>query len=67
MGKSLSNNVKLGKNGCNSSTEIETPAVARTWITAYDTPYWDPYVTYDGKMLSEQIQGLYDAGLVVVI
>ena len=52
-----------GKTAATRQTEIKTPAVARTWITAYDTPYWDPYVTYDGKMLSEQIQGLYDAGL----
>jgi len=44
-------------------TEIPTPAVARTWITAYDTPYWNPTVIYDANRISEQAQALYDAGL----
>ena len=44
-------------------TEIPTPAVARTWITAYDTPYWNPTVTYDASKISDQVQALYDAGL----
>lgn len=44
-------------------TEIPTPAVARTWITAYDTPYWNVSVIYDSKKISEQVQALYDAGL----
>ena len=52
-----------GKTAAERQKEIPTPAVARTWITAYDTPYWKPTVTYDGEMLSKQIQGLYDAGL----
>jgi len=43
--------------------EIPTPAVARTWITAYDTPYWNPTVTYDASKISEQAQALVDAGL----
>ncbi len=52
-----------GKTAAIRQKEIPTPAIARTWITAYDTPYWNPTVTYNGEMLSKQIQGLYDAGL----
>lgn len=43
--------------------EIPTPAVARTWITAYDTPYWDPVVVYDATKISDQARALKDAGL----
>lgn len=44
-------------------TEIPTPAVARTWITAYDTPYWNVSVIYDASKISDQVEALYDAGL----
>jgi len=44
-------------------TEIATPAVARTWITAYDTPYWKPTVVYGATKISDQAQALVDAGL----
>lgn len=44
-------------------TEIPTPAVARTWITAYNTPYWNPTINYDANKISAQVQALYDAGL----
>lgn len=44
-------------------TEIPSPAVARTWITAYDTPYWKPTVTYDATKIADQAQALVDAGL----
>lgn len=43
--------------------EIPTPAVARTWITAYDTPHWNPTVTYGAQKISDQAQALVDAGL----
>lgn len=43
--------------------EIPSPAVARTWITAYDTPYWSPKVTYDATKISDQARALVDAGL----
>lgn len=43
--------------------EIKTPAIARTWITAYNTPYWNPTVTYNGEKLIEQIEALYKEGL----
>ena len=44
-------------------TEIPTPAVARTWITAYDTPWWNPTVVYNASKISDQAQALVDAGL----
>ena len=44
-------------------TEIPTPAIARTWITAYDTPYWNPTVIYGASKISEQAKALVDAGL----
>ncbi|MGM9876402.1 MAG: putative glycoside hydrolase [Bacilli bacterium] len=43
--------------------EIPTPAIARTWITAYDTPYWNPKVVYGASKIEEQVTALYDAGL----
>jgi len=42
---------------------IPTPAIVRTWIQAYDTSK-KPSVKYDSNKVSEQIQALYDAGLV---
>ena len=44
-------------------TEIETCAAARTWITGYNTPNWNPTVNYDESKLDAQIRALYDAGL----
>ena len=44
--------------------KLENPAAARTWITGYDTPHWDPVVDYNGKMLSAQVKALNKAGLV---
>lgn len=43
--------------------EIPTPAIPRTWITAYDTPYWNPTVVYGASKISDQAQALVDAGL----
>lgn len=51
------------KGAVTRQTEIPTPAIARTWITAYDTPYWNPVVTYGATKISEQAQALVDAGL----
>ena len=42
---------------------VENPAIARTWITAYNTPYTNPVVSYDGKHVSDQIKALFDNGL----
>ncbi len=43
-------------------SEIPTPAIVRTWIQTYDTNK-NPKMTYDSYMISEEIKGLYDAGL----
>ena len=51
------------KGAATRQTEIPTPAIARTWITAYDTPHWNPTVTYDAIKISDQAQALVDAGL----
>lgn len=42
--------------------EIPTPAIVRTWIQAYNTSK-SPATKYDSYMVSEEIKGLYDAGL----
>ena len=52
-----------GVGAAKRQTEIPTPAIARTWITAYDTPYWKPTVTYDASKISDQAKALVDAGL----
>ena len=41
------------------------PAVARTWITAYNTPVASSgtFLSYNSKEVSEQIKALYDNGL----
>ena len=44
-------------------TEIPTPAIPRTWITAYDTPYWKPTVVYGASKIEDQVRALFDAGL----
>ncbi len=44
-------------------TEIETPAVARTWITGYDTPNWNPTVIYGPQEMIDQATALLDSGL----
>lgn len=51
------------KGAAERQKEIPTPAVARTWITAYDTPYWNPTVVYNSTKIGDQIKALYDAGL----
>ena len=42
---------------------LQNPAVARTWITGYDTPHWAPTVDYDEKRLKQQINALEKSGL----
>lgn len=44
-------------------TEIETPAAARTWITGYDTPNWNPTVIYGAQEMIDQARALLDSGL----
>ena len=52
------------KGAATRQTEIPTPAIARTWITAYDTPHWNPTVIYGQKKIEDQVNALYDAGLI---
>ena len=42
-----------------------SPAIARTWVTAYNTPVAarGTVVSYNGKEVSDQIKALYDNGL----
>lgn len=51
------------KGAADRQKEIPTPAIVRTWITAYDTPFWNPRVVYNSSKIADQIQALYDAGL----
>lgn len=43
--------------------EIPTPAKVRTWITAYNTPYWKVTNIYGANEIYSQVKGLADAGL----
>ncbi len=43
-------------------TEIPSPAAVRSWIQTYDA-IKEPYITYGAQQVTDQIQGLYDAGL----
>lgn len=51
-----------GSSVAKRQTEIETPAVVRTWIQAYNA-IRSPYNVYDEEAVSNEIKGLYDAGL----
>ena len=50
------------KSAVSRQGEIKTPAVARTWIQAYNA-IREPYNTYGPTEISSQIKGLTDAGL----
>lgn len=51
-----------GKTVMQRQSETASPAITRTWIQAYNA-IKSPYITYDAYMVSEEIKGLYDAGL----
>lgn len=51
------------KRSADMQAHIPTPAVARTWITGYNTPHWNPTVSYDYEKLHDQVRALEDAGL----
>lgn len=58
------NSVKRwAKRAAKQQKMIQNPAIARTWITGYDTPYWKPTVVYGEKELKQQINALKNAGL----
>ena len=46
-----------------SQQKTPTPAVPRTWLSCYDVPYWNPIYKVSEKLLGNQIQGLWDAGI----
>lgn len=52
-----------GMTAADRQKEISTPAKVRTWITAYNTPYWNVTTIYGANEIAAQIQGLKDAGL----
>lgn len=51
-----------GSNASERQKEIESKAVVRTWIQAYNS-IKEPYVVYDSNKVGEQIKGLYESGL----
>ena len=61
--KPYSTVLSWGKRAKAQQDKLEYPAVARTWITGYDTPNWAPEVDYDNKMLKDQVKALNKAGL----
>ena len=51
------------KGAATRQKEIPSPAIPRTWITAYNTPFWNPTVVYGETKISDQARALVDAGL----
>jgi len=52
-----------GQNAAARQTEIETPALVRTWLTGYNVPFWDPVVNIDADYVINEAQAIYNAGL----
>ncbi|MBQ6389353.1 MAG: hypothetical protein IJH90_06960 [Mogibacterium sp.] len=52
-----------GKRAKKMQDRLSDPAVPRTWITGYNTPYWAPTENYNEAKLKSQINGLEEAGL----
>ena len=44
-------------------SEIPTPAIPRTWVVAYDVPYWNPTVDCNADYIAAEVQGLIDGGI----
>lgn len=56
-----------GRSAAVLQEKIPTPGAGRTWVTAYDTPYWEEpenRVYYGANAVADQAQGLWDAGLI---
>ncbi len=43
--------------------ETTSPAIVRTWVTAYNVPYWNPTVNCDINYIKQQIKALNDNNL----
>ena len=54
---------KWAKKAAKQQKRLQNPAVARTWITGYNTPHWAPRIDYDEAKLKDQIRALEDCGL----
>jgi hypothetical protein len=54
---------RWAKKAAKQQKRLQNPAVARTWITGYNTPHWAPNVDYNEAKLRDQIKALEDAGL----
>lgn len=52
-----------GSSAAARQKETTTPAIVRTWITAYNTPYWNPTINCDKNYISQQIKALNDNNL----
>lgn len=52
-----------GRTAAARQTEVPTPGKVRTWITAYNTPYWGVTTIYGTEEVYQQVKGLKDAGL----
>ena len=44
-------------------TEIETPALSRTWLCGYSVPFWSPSVTCDSEYIFREASAIYSGGL----
>ena len=44
-------------------SEIPTPAIARTWVAAYDVPFWSLDVLCDASYIAREVQALVDGGI----
>lgn len=51
-----------GKVAATRQKEVKTPAIARTWVQAYNAIH-EPHIVYDASKLTEQIKALYETGL----
>lgn len=54
--------LEWGQKAASRQAETTSPAVARTWIQAYNA-IKEPYNVYGAKEVGDQIKGLLDAGL----
>lgn len=53
----------FAKEAYNMQQKTNSKAIVRTWITAYNTPWWNATVSYNADKIEQQIRALYDNGL----
>lgn len=54
---------RWAKSAAREQKYTSKPAAARTWITGYDTPYWNVTQVYGNQELKAQVNALKKAGL----